>query len=287
MRRPCRSAEISAHLLAVLLKLGEDTQAVQGVLAESTAGLFGGYVPSDPVTGADIGICNAGRSCRSFHFPSAAPSTSFPPHFGTKAMDDQQVRASRTPGTESDLRLPLSFRLLSASAFVLLILGGVVFGLYHAVPGTAGNAGIQELLFALACMTMLVGCLAWMVLVRCQIYKRSIWSSEELRDIRPVQEHIWASLCFGSLEKASPDFRLMRIREGCAHPVKRAKASVIPASLKPQETCLCCLEEFEESDTVALLPCGHAFHEACITEWFLSARSSGACPICRQHLNIV
>ncbi|OLQ08544.1 RING-H2 finger protein ATL5 [Symbiodinium microadriaticum] len=97
----------------------------------------------------------------------------------------------------------------------------------------------------------------------------------------------WAALCFGGLGKASPDFRLMRIREGCAHPVKRAKASVIPASLKPQETCLCCLEEFEESDTVALLPCGHVFHEACITEWFLSARSSGACPICRQHLNIV
>ena len=195
---------------------------------------------------------------------------------------DQQVRESGTPGAERDLRLPLTFRLLSASAFALLILGMIVFGLYHAV--TAGNSSIQELLFALACMTMLVGCLAW---VRCQIYTQSYWSAEELRDIRPVQEHIWASLCFGSLGKASPDFRLMRIREGCAHPVKRAKASVIPASLKPQETCLCCLEEFEESDTVALLPCGHVFHEACITEWFLSARSSGACPICRQHLKIV
>jgi len=47
--------------------------------------------------------------------------------YANEAMDDQQVRASRTPGTESDLRLPLSFRLLSASAFALLILGGVVF----------------------------------------------------------------------------------------------------------------------------------------------------------------
>eukprot|EP00439_Symbiodinium_sp_Y106_P011840 s4021_g1.t2 len=236
MRRPCRSAEISAHLLAVLLKLGEDTQAVQGVLAESTAGLFGGYVPSDPVTGADIGICNAGRSCRSFHFPSAAPSTSFPPHFGTKAMDDQQVRASRTPGTESDLRLPLSFRLLSASAFVLLILGGVVFGLYHAVPGTAGNAGIQELLFALACMTMLgldgLGAMP-------DLQAKHMELGRAARHSTGAGAHMGFAVLrkFGESQAINcQDFRLMRIREGCAHPVKRAKASVIPASLKPQET---------------------------------------------------
>ncbi|CAE7039054.1 Rnf103 [Symbiodinium sp. CCMP2456] len=134
---------------------------------------------------------------------------------------------------------------------------------------------------------MLAGCLAWVAFVRCHLIKQSPWSTEELRDIRPVQDHLWASVLFGDLEKSTPDFRLQRIREGCSHPAKREKASVLPTSVKCQETCLCCLDDFEDSHAVALLPCGHVFHEACISEWFLSARSTGACPICRQHLNIV
>lgn len=32
-------------------------------------------------------------------------------------------------------------------------------------------------------------------------------------------------------------------------------------SLEAQKTCLCCLEDFEASKQVAVLPCGHVFHE--------------------------
>eukprot|EP00439_Symbiodinium_sp_Y106_P010841 s5920_g1.t1 len=204
-----------------------------------------------------------------------------------QVMDRQQARQSETSIMETSMPLLLSFRQLCGTAAALLVVGCAVFGLYSTVPQVSENTTIQQLLFVLAFVAMLAGCLAWMAFVRCHFYKPSAWSTDELRDIRPVQEHLWASLRFGDLEKETPDFRLQRIREGCSHPAKRAKASVLPTSVKCQETCLCCLDDFEDSDAVALLPCGHVFHEACISEWFLSARSTGACPICRQHLNIV
>uniref|UniRef100_A0A6T9E0I7 RING-type domain-containing protein n=1 Tax=Noctiluca scintillans TaxID=2966 RepID=A0A6T9E0I7_NOCSC len=44
------------------------------------------------------------------------------------------------------------------------------------------------------------------------------------------------------------------------------------------ERCTVCLTEYEMSDSVALLPCGHTFHRMCISRWLLERRS--ACPIC-------
>ncbi|CAE7763596.1 rnf149, partial [Symbiodinium microadriaticum] len=218
-----------------------------------------------------------------------ASSGRHPPFFDRlymQVMDRQQARQSESPVTEGGMRLLLSFRQLCCTAAALLVVGCTVVGLYSTVPIVSENTTVQQLLFVLAFVTMLVGCLAWMAFLRCYVLKQSPWSTEELRDIRPVQDHLWASVRFGDLEKATPDFRLQRIRQGCSHAAKREKASVLPTSVKGQETCLCCLDDFEDSHAVALLPCGHVFHEACISEWFLSARSTGACPICRQHLNI-
>ncbi|WVZ06189.1 hypothetical protein V8G54_019535, partial [Vigna mungo] len=48
------------------------------------------------------------------------------------------------------------------------------------------------------------------------------------------------------------------------------------------EECAVCLLEFEDSDTVKMLPlCQHVFHQHCIDQWLPSRLT---CPICRQKL---
>ncbi|CAN0841379.1 RING-H2 finger protein ATL8, partial [Linum grandiflorum] len=46
--------------------------------------------------------------------------------------------------------------------------------------------------------------------------------------------------------------------------------------------CSICLSEYQNGDSLRLLPnCGHVFHKGCIDLW-LSTRSS-SCPICRDQ----
>ncbi|KAL2332738.1 hypothetical protein Fmac_013951 [Flemingia macrophylla] len=46
--------------------------------------------------------------------------------------------------------------------------------------------------------------------------------------------------------------------------------------------CAVCLTEFEDEDTVKMLPkCAHVFHEHCIDQWLPSRMT---CPVCRHNL---
>ncbi|KAG6498989.1 E3 ubiquitin-protein ligase Os04g0590900-like [Zingiber officinale] len=48
--------------------------------------------------------------------------------------------------------------------------------------------------------------------------------------------------------------------------------------------CSVCLSEFQEEDSLRLLPkCGHGFHLQCIDTWL---RSHSNCPLCRASINI-
>eukprot|EP00928_Gymnodinium_smaydae_P045963 TRINITY_DN30590_c0_g1_i1.p1 TRINITY_DN30590_c0_g1~~TRINITY_DN30590_c0_g1_i1.p1 ORF type:complete len:432 (-),score=70.34 TRINITY_DN30590_c0_g1_i1:75-1370(-) len=50
------------------------------------------------------------------------------------------------------------------------------------------------------------------------------------------------------------------------------------------EECTLCLEKFEESDSLRVLPCSHHFHKDCIDSWFASKRLlMRTCPLCRQN----
>lgn len=44
--------------------------------------------------------------------------------------------------------------------------------------------------------------------------------------------------------------------------------------------CVICLETFDESDFLVMLPCKHAFHKQCIQEWF---KFRFTCPLCNQQ----
>ncbi|KAJ1549789.1 hypothetical protein HK405_002302, partial [Cladochytrium tenue] len=54
-------------------------------------------------------------------------------------------------------------------------------------------------------------------------------------------------------------------------------------------TCAICVSDFEPGDQLRRLPCGHAFHAACIDAWLLGvsrpARWStvhNTCPLCKR-----
>jgi hypothetical protein len=47
------------------------------------------------------------------------------------------------------------------------------------------------------------------------------------------------------------------------------------------DMCAICIEDFEESNIVRLLPCGHIFHPECIDPWFLTRQAR--CPLCKAN----
>ncbi len=50
---------------------------------------------------------------------------------------------------------------------------------------------------------------------------------------------------------------------------------------EPKKECCICFLDFEVSDEVCRLPCGHIFHEECVSEWL---RKKCTCPECRWEL---
>ena len=101
---------------------------------------------------------------------------------------------------------------------------------------------------------------------------------------KPGREFVWASVDFEQLEKASPEFYVMRLEPGASKPCRERRLRSSEPKKWPQKTCLCCLEDFQPRDALALLQCGHAFHEVCMTKWLLISEKHGACPVCRHNV---
>ncbi|OWZ04747.1 Transmembrane protein [Phytophthora megakarya] len=50
----------------------------------------------------------------------------------------------------------------------------------------------------------------------------------------------------------------------------------------PEDACCCiCLNDYEPSQSLRLLPCGHHFHKECVDEWLLV---NSTCPTCRKSI---
>ncbi|CAE7836885.1 Rnf103 [Symbiodinium sp. CCMP2592] len=98
---------------------------------------------------------------------------------------------------------------------------------------------------------------------------------------------VWASEIFSKLEMSRPECFSHSAQRGppaeWAAPCPAPGMCSTPVVVK---TCLCCLDDFEEANKVAILPCGHIFHEACIKSWSLSlAEAAGSCPACRAQFH--
>jgi hypothetical protein len=79
---------------------------------------------------------------------------------------------------------------------------------------------------------------------------------------------------------SDPYFVMMGVATPPPPPPRRAAACQVkwtPAFA--DDKCSICLAEFTPDDTMAVLPCLHGFHTACLAEWF---RRKPQCPLCRH-----
>ncbi|KAK6246218.1 hypothetical protein SCA6_009308 [Theobroma cacao] len=61
---------------------------------------------------------------------------------------------------------------------------------------------------------------------------------------------------------------------------KRRRLDGLTSSTSEKE-CSICLDEISDSEEVALMPCGHVYHDGCIVRWL---ETSHLCPLCRYKM---
>ena len=107
---------------------------------------------------------------------------------------------------------------------------------------------------------------------------------------------VWASGCFadvefGDVDSTTPlEFHHIHVEKGIGGAEWQQAGPVSVKSdlcvIKP--TCACCLDDFQAASIIAVLPCGHVFHEDCIAHWSLAAsKSANSCPTCRTSFERV
>ena len=157
-----------------------------------------------------------------------------------------------------------------------------ILGMIYAWPK---QASFWELVLIVMLSIMGCFCITFRLLLCC--VNDRVQDEPELERAPDRGKQVWCPVVFGSVtEEAEPDFQLVRVKKSkSSRPVKKVlgKVSVKDSNpIIPQETCICCMEDFLSADVVARLPCGHIFHEKCIMHWFL-IRDSSLCPMCRSQ----
>mmetsp|Transcript_19053 Transcript_19053/g.35738 ORF Transcript_19053/g.35738 Transcript_19053/m.35738 type:complete len:205 (+) Transcript_19053:34-648(+) len=106
---------------------------------------------------------------------------------------------------------------------------------------------------------------------------------------------IWASCTFrelrGTITAAVPVFRRVCVTHdgSCVDWWATDTISIAPPGGRAMDkTCSCCLDDFHMKSMVALLPCGHIFHDECIARWSVSGDSTKIprCPTCRATFQL-
>ncbi|KAE8659263.1 putative DNA binding protein [Hibiscus syriacus] len=93
-------------------------------------------------------------------------------------------------------------------------------------------------------------------------------SDEEFIDENQVDHHIWFITNVG-------------LQQSIINSITVCKYKKDEGLIEGTE-CSVCLNEFQEDETVRLLPkCNHAFHISCIDTWL---RAHTNCPLCRAHI---
>mmetsp|Transcript_8323 Transcript_8323/g.15116 ORF Transcript_8323/g.15116 Transcript_8323/m.15116 type:complete len:212 (-) Transcript_8323:97-732(-) len=114
-------------------------------------------------------------------------------------------------------------------------------------------------------------------------------ASQDRAPSDPPQYRVWASMPFRAITMgaAPPTFQSYVVHAGGrfdwhAPAIMKKESDEITRPCRETVSCPCCLAEFEGTDMVAVLPCGHFFCEPCIAGWASSRSSqSSSCPLCR------
>ena len=64
--------------------------------------------------------------------------------------------------------------------------------------------------------------------------------------------------------------------------IEPKKYSDVENNLESQNECVICLQNFEDSNEVYKLSCGHIYHKSCLDTWFTRQNS---CPMCKKNIN--
>mmetsp|Transcript_51957 Transcript_51957/g.116544 ORF Transcript_51957/g.116544 Transcript_51957/m.116544 type:complete len:200 (+) Transcript_51957:67-666(+) len=100
---------------------------------------------------------------------------------------------------------------------------------------------------------------------------------------------IWASCTFGELHSAiDMSFSRVLVKRDDARTEWTSEGTLsrsVPVAPPGQKTCPCCLDEFHPQSAIALLPCGHIYHEECMVCWSLSSAKTPGCPTCRANFD--
>jgi len=84
----------------------------------------------------------------------------------------------------------------------------------------------------------------------------SVWLSHKFEEYRPILPHL-------------PHERFSVFKKDHRHHTDE------------NNSCVICLNDYEDHEIITLLPCGHFFHQQCIILWL---KDHNSCPMCRQDI---
>jgi hypothetical protein len=129
------------------------------------------------------------------------------------------------------------------------------------------------------------------------LLKRRMHAQLNRRESRQVRRRFprGAMIRSGSNPDVTPEDEIVITKIRSVYIEKLMNASVNPTEYHSNPdcmSCVICLIDFNESEQVAELPCDHAFHAACLTDWLVAQLASSpnevspTCPTCRMKLSM-
>ena len=102
--------------------------------------------------------------------------------------------------------------------------------------------------------------------------------------ISPIRQSILTSFVQSSMRQSilrTPAI-VIRRRSHAQSPLARPEPRYQVATCDGDglDDCAVCLSEIKEQETIAILPCRHVFHQACLQPWF---QQHNSCPTCRAQ----
>ncbi|CAE7358831.1 Rnf103 [Symbiodinium sp. CCMP2456] len=119
-------------------------------------------------------------------------------------------------------------------------------------------------------------------------------------EMQKEQHCVWAACKFGELEACTrPVFSLLLVKNDPGPSDSSDLDNIVTwttlttvghrltGAISCQRACACCLEDYHMDSDVALLPCGHIYHQECIARWCVASGKAASCPTCRTSFDQV